>query len=472
MNFKYKSSLLFCFTSLFCLSQTPHSVAHSLAEIKHPSSLSIQGNSYLLAQNSTPVKFDREYYLKLAEADHFGKLGNTVKVKQIQSLIKPHLPPVAATLPAQTDLSQLSPAGKVYWRVANEGMKQGLKSKIFVPLNKLTENSPDFIPGHLLLVAAYEQYEEDEKALSAIERLAELYPEQSDVLDKKIELLAKNKQYLEASISARQFAITYPDNPKAASYLEIAEQQKRVYMKKLRQDSITSGVFGTLVSVAANGEAGFEPASLMLMGEARAGSNMAEAYKQTLPMFHNDYVNSYINSVGQKLAKYMGRDEFEYEFFVVEDPEPNAFALPGGKIFINTGMLQLIGSEAELAGILSHEIAHSVLAHSFQKIAARQFEILPLGDVINADMNRNREKKADILGTRVLAAAGYSADGLYNMMFKLKQLEKKSNWSDSLLSTHPASDKRMKYLSEIIQRNGYNRYGYEGVVEYHRIFAN
>ena len=447
--------------------------AKSVARKPTPkNNISFTQNKYLIAQNFSSTKFDREYYLKLAEADRFGKQGNIVKVKQIQSQIKPHLNPVAAPLPPQVNLENLSPAGKVYWRVANEGIKQGLKSKIFVPLTKLTETSPDFIPGHLLLVEAYEQYEENENALSAIERLAELYPEQSDVLDKKIELLAKNEQHLEASISARQFAITYPDHQKATGYLRVAYRHKQIYMKKLRNNTITSAVIGTVLSSAADGESGLAPASLLLMGEAKAGNNMAEAHKQTLPIFQNNYVNSYVDRVGQKLAKYMGRNEFEYEFIIVKDDAPNAFALPGGKIFINTGMLQIIGSEAELAGVLSHEIAHSVLSHSFQKIAARQFEVLPFADLINADTSRNNEKEADILGTRVLAAAGYSADGLYNVMAKLKHLEKKASWSDSLLSTHPATEKRMNYLSEIIQRNGYNRYGYEGVEDYDSIFTN
>lgn len=71
---------------------------------------------------------------------------------------------------------------------------------------------------------------------------------------------------------------------------------------------------------------------------------------------------------------------------------------------------------------------------------------------------------------RVLDAAGYSADGLYNVMAKLKQLSGESNFADSLLSSHPAPEERMRYLEELIQNRGYNRYGYEGVEEYRAMF--
>lgn len=67
-------------------------------------------------------------------------------------------------------------------------------------------------------------------------------------------------------------------------------------------------------------------------------------------------------------------------------------------------------------------------------------------------------------------AAGYSADGLYNVMAKLSQLEGESNWANSLLSSHPASEERMQYLEELIQTRGYNRYGYEGVEAYRQVF--
>ncbi|ELS05353.1 Peptidase family M48 [Xenococcus sp. PCC 7305] len=430
--------------------------------------------SYQVSQNFLNINFGGNYYPRLAEADRFYKQGDLTKAREIQETVKPDFEPAPPPASPQVDAENLSPAGKVYWRIANQGMEEGLESKIFVPLEKLTENSPDFIPGHLLLLQAYEQYEKDEEALAAIERLATLYPEQTDVLDKRIELLVKNDKYLEASIAARQFAIAYPDDPQASRYQAIASEYKRKYRNKLQQDQIISGILSTAVTVVFVGDqAGFQTGAFLLAGESEAGKSLAQAYQQNLTLVNNSQLVGYVDSVSQNLARLMGRDEFEYEFFIVEDPSPNAFALPGGKIFINTGMLQLISSEAELAGLLGHEIAHSVLSHGFQDIASNSLtSLIPFGEFVNADLSRDQEKQADILGTRVLASSGYSADGLYNIMAKLKQLEPKSNWSNSLLASHPASETRMNYLEELIQRNGYNRYAYEGVERYQGIFAN
>ncbi|NJL52577.1 MAG: M48 family metalloprotease [Hydrococcus sp. SU_1_0] len=214
-------------------------------------------------------------------------------------------------------------------------------------------------------------------------------------------------------------------------------------------------------------------------------------------MVSNTEQLKYINDIGQRLAKLMGRDEFVYEFNIVDDPTPNAFALPGGKIFFHTGILQLMDSESELAGVLAHEIAHSVLSHSYKKIAEASTTdavsnigsglfsdalgvdsditggILDIGGVLlNKEFSRDKEEEADVLGIRVLDAAGYSADGLYNVMAKLNQLEGESSWAESLLSSHPASAERMQYLEELIQTKGYNRYGYEGVEAYRAVFGD
>ena len=470
-----KQLFLVLLTFLFVLFSNSAVISKSVISTEQTRPVQLHSDeSYQVSQNFLNINFGGSYYPKLAEADNFYKQGDLAKVKQIQREVKPDFEPAPPPLPPQVDAENLSPAGKVYWRIANEGMEEGLESKIFVPLEKLTETSPDFIPGHLLLLEAYERYEKEEEALAAIERLAGLYPEQTDVLDKRIELLVKNGKYLEASIAARQFAIAYPDNPQVSRYEAIASEYKRKYRNKLKQDQIISGILSTAVTVVFVGEqAGFQTGAVLLAGESEAGNQVVQFYRQNAPLVENATVLEYVDSLGQDLAKLMGRDEFEYEFFIVADPTPNASAFPGGKIFINTGMLQLISSEAELAGILSHEIAHSVLSHSFQDMANKSLtSLIPFGDFVDADFSRAQEKQADILATRVLASAGYSADGLYNIMAKLKQLEPKSNWSNSLLASHPASATRMTYLEELIQQNGYNRYAYEGVRPYQEIFVN
>ena len=90
----------------------------------------------------------------------------------------------------------------------------------------------------------------------------------------------------------------------------------------------------------------------------------------------------------------------------------------GGKIFVNTGLILETKSEAELAGVLAHEIAHAVFSHGYQKMAQSSLSsglqaVLPIGGLLNLaslSHSRRNEKQADILGTRVLASSGYAAD--------------------------------------------------------------
>ena len=283
-----------------------------------------------------------------------------------------------------------------------------------------------------------------------------------------------------------EFVYRNPDNPKSKAYKEAADQYFAQYKKKLDGKITRNGILGTVGQVATGNELGaIEIGQVLLAGEASAGRSFSQSIKAQSRMVNNAEQLKYLNDIGQRLAKLMGRDEFEYEFNIIEDPTPNAFALPGGKIFFHTGMLQLMDSEAELAGVLAHEIAHSVLSHSYKQIGesaltgtatsligsmlGREAGIASnVGNLLlSRKFSRDKEKQSDILGLRVLDAAGYSADGLYNVMAKLKQV---SGGGANLLSSHPAPESRMRYLEELIQTNGYNRYGYEGVDEYRRVY--
>ena len=186
-------------------------------------------------------------------------------------------------------------------------------------------------------------------------------------------------------------------------------------------------------------------------------------------------MTDYVTQLGMEVARPMGRD-FDYEFYVVQDNTMNAFALPGGKIFVNTGLIRATRSQAELAGVLAHEAAHSVLSHGIQGFfrddtLSQLGEQVPFGDfvttLISLNYSRQQERQSDILGTRVLSTAGYAADGLRNFMATLTQ--NTSSPQIEYFSTHPTSAARVTYLEELIQRNGYNRYALEGVDKHSEI---
>lgn len=446
--------------------------------------LIVSFTAVLLLNSRSPgvaQSFDANRYQALAQADQFYQQGNLEKARELQRAVKPDFQSQESLPEAVTDVANLKPAAKVYWRIANEGMEQNLESKIFEPLRMLTENQPEFIPGQLLYADALVRYEQPEKALEVLERVTSQYPELKEPLEKKITLLVEQKQWLEAAIAARQFAISYPDDPDASKYAQIAEENTRKYQANLKEEMIGTAIGNVVLStMVGNNYSDGNIIAFLLQGEEKTGEIFAEQYKSQSILVENPEQVNYVNEIGQKLAKLMGRDQFNYEFFIVEDSTPGAFAFPGGKVFVNTGMLELMHSEAELAGVLSHELAHTVLSHGFQKMATGAIlenfnQILPIKDVVNtlgkSEYSRDLEKQADILGTRVLATSGYAADGLHSVTGILKQLEG-NNSSPAWLSSHPAPAERVQYLEKMIETNGYNRYAYEGVEAYQRIFSS
>ena len=446
----------------------------------------------IIAQAYRQLQFDSNYYQKLSEADSFYKKGDLNQAKEIQQRVKPGFNPTAIVPSAFDNVAQLDLKGQQYFQTAKDAIKanpesvEEITSQIFEPLEILVKEYPGFIPGHILLADTHDLYGEEKPALTVIESASEMYPAREDVLDTRIELLLLYGNPLEASIAAREFAYNNPNHPRSKEYEQVANNYFKQYKKKLDSKITTSGVLGTIGQVATGNEQdALQIGQMLLAGEKAAGQSFSQSIKAQSRLVSDTEQLKYLNDIGQRLAKLMGRNEFDYEFNIIEDPSPNAFALPGGKIFFHTGMLELMDSEAELAGVLAHEIAHSVLSHSYQQIGESALTgtasnlISSMfgrgagaasnvgGLLLSQKFSRDKEKQSDILGLRVLDAAGYSADGLYNVMAKLKRL---SGGGANLLSSHPASEERMRYLEELIQTNGYNRYGYEGVDAYRRIF--
>ncbi|MEL6494815.1 MAG: M48 family metalloprotease [Cyanobacteria bacterium J06623_7] len=446
----------------------------------------------ILAQVYRQIRYDRNYYQQLSQADQFYRKGELSKAKEIQRRVKPGFDPTAVLPPAFDNVGQLNARGQEYWRIANNAIdldpeiEEEITSQIFEPLQKLVKENPGFVPGHILLADTHDLYNEKKEALAVIERASEMYPTREDILETKLDLLLLYGKPLEASIATREFVYRNPNHPKSKAYDQAAEEYFAEYKRNLDRKITRNGILGTVGQVATGNEAGaIQIGQALLAGEAAAGQSFAQSIKAQSTMVNNSQQLKYLDGIGQRLAKLMGRDEFEYEFNIIEDPTPNAFALPGGKIFFHTGMLQLMDSEAELAGVLAHEVAHSVLSHSYKRIGESALTgtatnligsilgreagaVSNVGNLLlSQKFSRDKEKQSDILGLRVLDAAGYSADGLYNVMAKLKRV---SGGGANLLSSHPAPESRMRYLEELIQTNGYNRYGYEGVDEYRRVF--
>jgi predicted Zn-dependent protease len=436
----------------------------------------------------TPEELERRQ--KLIEADELYLSGDLIGAKKLYQQAKtPFALETLSEIDENSyqpiyDLTELEPGAAVFWRIAEEGTQQGFASKILKPLELLVTNYPQFIPGHLRYAQALKDHQKHDEALKVLENAVNLYPNEPELLKVKIALDQEADQWLEASITARQFALFNPDHPEAGEFSQIAETSWEKYQSKLRSkmrlNTIGNVITGALGYVLTGNLLGpisaLDSTILLLRGESALGSSISTYIQKKAPLLDDPEVIEYVQNIGNKLTKVTGRDEFEYEFHIIMDDSLNAFALPGGKIFINAGAIVKTHSEAELAGLLAHELSHSVLSHSFQLITKGNFtaslaQFVPFGlgrtatNLLVLNYSRDMERQADIFGTRMLVASGYAADGVYNVMLALDQEQKKFN-PPAWLSSHPKTKERLNYLEDLIVRSEFNRYTYEGVARH------
>lgn len=195
-----------------------------------------------------------------------------------------------------------------------------------------------------------------------------------------------------------------------------------------------------------------------------------EIEKQMGGRIANQSVQNYINNVGQKIARVSHRPNLEYHFVALEDKSVNAMALPGGYLFITRGMLENLESEAQLAGILAHEVVHVVARDTANAmsnqigidllLSAVTSEKTPKSVLITADLarqilslrySRKDETSADFGGMDYMVRAGYSPYGMVETMEMLENQE--SVRPIEFFSTHPAPENRKRYLTHKIQAN-------------------
>lgn len=420
---------------------------------------------------------------KFIEADTLYQQGKIKEATQIYQQLKPPYPKetqIAEIPPAVYDVTQLTPAGGVYWRLAQQGIEQNLISKTLVSLKLLTTEYPQFIPGQIAYIQALKDHNKLKESLEALDKAVAVYDSEPDLLKFAITLYAENKRWLEGSLLARRFALMNPDHPQAKEFLDLADKNLKSYQSylggELRGNLFANIITGALGAVLTGGILGplsaLESLSLMLQGESALGSKIADEVKNEVPILEDEELNAYVNEIGGKLAKLAGRNEFEYQFYIIMDDDLNAFALPGGKVFVNLGAILKTESEAELAGLLSHELSHAVLSHTFQLVTEGNLtlnlgQFIPFGgtltNIIVLGYSREMEQQADIFGTKILASSGYAADGMRDLMAILEAENKNEDRPPAWLSTHPETGDRVNYLENLVVTNGYNRYGYEGV---------
>ena len=199
-------------------------------------------------------------------------------------------------------------------------------------------------------------------------------------------------------------------------------------------------------------------------------------------IYEDEKIQNYVQSIGESLAKKSHRPNLIYRFTVLDSPEINAFALPGGYIYINRGLMAYMSSEEELAAVLGHEIGHVTARHSVRQYSQAQLmgvlsaaiEInsgRTAGDLANlasgallSGYGREMELEADDLGAQYIYQDGYSPQGMYDVLAVLKDQEIYSkkvakqrgieprNYH-GVFASHPSNDKRLQEILDNVSQN-------------------
>ena len=182
--------------------------------------------------------------------------------------------------------------------------------------------------------------------------------------------------------------------------------------------------------------------------DARVGREASKIVPAQMGLYEDPELEDYVNKIGQRLLRGVPRMGFNYQFKIVDQSEPNAFALPGGYIFISRGLLALIKSEDELANVMGHEIIHSAKRHAAMQQSLVGTGPLAMPWIRAANMaayGRDMERDADKGGQILAAAAGYDPMGMSTFMRQLGQLERiriGSVRQTRFVDTHPGAGER------------------------------
>jgi hypothetical protein len=208
--------------------------------------------------------------------------------------------------------------------------------------------------------------------------------------------------------------------------------------------------------------------------DVKLGQDAAQQVEKELPVMRDEQINGYLSGIGRRLVESIPREfqhpEFRYTFTGVNLKEINAFALPGGPMYINRGMIEKAHNEGEVAGVMAHELSHVALRHgTAQQTKATPFAIGQIaGQIAGAiiggrtggliaqgsqfgigtyfmKFSREYERQADILGSRIMAGAGYDPRDMANV-FKTIQQEGGPG-GPQWMSDHPDPGNRYSYIN-------------------------
>lgn len=210
--------------------------------------------------------------------------------------------------------------------------------------------------------------------------------------------------------------------------------------------------------------------------EVELGRQASREVERSMRLYRDPVVRTYIDSLGQALVRASRLSQFRYYFKVVDAPEVNAFALPGGFIYVNLGLIKAAATESELVGVIGHEIGHVEEHHGAKKIS-QQYGVAVLVDIIAGGgdpslrrkivaqlagfggglgvlkYGRQAERESDAFAVRCVVNAGVDPEGIARFFETLLKLQKREpKGVEGWFSTHPPTQSRIDFVRSEIAR--------------------
>jgi beta-barrel assembly-enhancing protease len=231
---------------------------------------------------------------------------------------------------------------------------------------------------------------------------------------------------------------------------------------------------GVLAAGCGSGGLGATGNSVSLDQEWQLGNQMAAQVAQQMQLSNDATAKAYLTQMGERIHAATPLADRPFTFDIVNDPGVNAFSIPGGHIYINSGLVAQADKADELAGVVAHEISHVVARHVIKQVETQQ-EIGAIGAILlgqnpgglqqllaqviaggaMARFSRADEKEADDLGLQFMTKAGYDPHGMLDMFQKLLSLEKGGDSSVArFFADHPGTQDRINDISGRIAKMG------------------
>jgi beta-barrel assembly-enhancing protease len=240
-----------------------------------------------------------------------------------------------------------------------------------------------------------------------------------------------------------------------------------MYKRTTSLTAVVATVLLTFLTAGCGSSGGAGDFNLISIEEEwQLGNQLSQDVEKQVRLNNDPAVNAYIRDMGQKIVAQAAPpfNQLPWQFHVVQDDAINAFAIPGGHVYVNTGLIKNARNASELAGVMAHEISHVLARHSTEQLSRQYGLSVIAGAVLGqnpgqltqiaaqivaggalARFSREAEREADEIGIQAMAAAGYNPMGMATMFqLLLEHQQSQPSRVEQFFSTHPLTQERLE----------------------------